>query len=988
MPINSKDISASPWPIGSIWRRWDLHVHTPLSMLGTSYPGTLWSEYVDAIEESAQDNEIAVIGVTDYMTIDGYEKLLGEKRQNSRLESVSLLIPNIEFRMLPSTADGKALNLHLLIDPSETDHVQRIKDALKNLRIEYDGHTYGCFREDLVKFGKAQNPSLDGDEAYRFGIEQFKPDKTVIKAWLGNERWMRSNSLVGVANGKDGISGLPLDGFGATRDEILKLCDFVFSGNPSDRKHYLGQKSGTPPSEIIRQYRSLKPCLHGSDAHKQERLFKPDNDRFCWIKSDPTFHGLRQVLWEPEQRVHIGEFPPQHSDKSQVISRISISGDRNWFEIKQVELNPALVTVIGEKGSGKTAIADMIAFASGVPLDPDSQSSFINKGAVHLDGVDVVLNWDNGETTKASLPDTPLDVGRPRVRYLSQDFVERLCSADHQGIELQRAIEEVVFAKLSEVQKEGYSSFGELRNAREAASQSRRDRFRGELASLHKDVERHIKNVQERPKKVVSKNEAERKVEELKKQIPSASATVDSQVLADLETARSQMKVVEEQVSELQRTKRKIESSLESYQELRKSTTDEVKAIAKKLTGLDVHQGLEAQMQPVWNEQVLPRLKDEISRLGTLITDKTGFSLDLPPQGSLAAFKVTINELEEKLAKDEVARKRILDLQKEISNATAITERLKTEIGRIDGSITDNLLKLKKRQLSLYLEIFKVLGQDEGGLAELYSPLQDAIDLLGEDMQFRISVGYQVDKDKWLSKFNNFFDNRRAGVEKKRSDISRLIEAKVVQAWKSGDISKIEESMTEFLDTLEADSFLSEFGLPNLSLVELYDWAFSTDHITLTYKIRYGETDLEHLSPGTRGIALLVLYLLMDEDDTRPLLIDQPEGNLDNSSVFEQLVPYIQKAKMRRQVILITHNPNLVVATDAEQIIVASAKRPSTQPYPLIQYVAGALEHSIQGESMGIREAVCLFLEGGKDAFQVRENRYALEKRQATASGA
>jgi ABC-type transport system involved in cytochrome bd biosynthesis fused ATPase/permease subunit len=115
----------------------------------------------------------------------------------------------------------------------------------------------------------------------------------------------------------------------------------------------------------------------------------------------------------------------------------------------------------------------------------------------------------------------------------------------------------------------------------------------------------------------------------------------------------------------------------------------------------------------------------------------------------------------------------------------------------------------------------------------------------------------------------------------------------------------------------------------------------------------------------------------MDEDDTRPLLIDQPEGNLDNASVFKQLVPYIKKAKKRRQIILVTHNPNLVVATDAEQVVIATAERLDTQPYPRMRYDSGALEHSLVGSDLGIREAVCLLLEGGEEAFRARENRYS-----------
>lgn len=261
-------IAPSRWPRGSEWRRWDLHVHTPESRLGSPFSESTWEQFVTGVETAAAEAKISVIGVTDYMTLDGYEKLRTEWKTNSRLSTVDLLIPNIEFRMMPQTEDGKALNLHLLIDPSEADHVEKIKRALRNLKFSYDGQPYGCCRDELIAFGRAQDPRLADDEAaYTFGIRQFKPDRTAIKEWLDSEKWLRKNSLIGIANGKDGISGLPLDGFGAIRDEILKWSDFVFSGNPKDREHYLGLKAGIPKEEIIRQYRSLKPCVHGSDAH-------------------------------------------------------------------------------------------------------------------------------------------------------------------------------------------------------------------------------------------------------------------------------------------------------------------------------------------------------------------------------------------------------------------------------------------------------------------------------------------------------------------------------------------------------------------------------------------------------------------------------------------------------------------------------------------------------------------------------------------------
>ena len=93
-------ITPSSWPRGSEWRRWDLHIHTPESRLGDSFVGTSWEDYLTALEQAAAASKISVIGVTDYMTIDGYEKLYVEKSDNSRLSTVDLLIPNIEFRIM------------------------------------------------------------------------------------------------------------------------------------------------------------------------------------------------------------------------------------------------------------------------------------------------------------------------------------------------------------------------------------------------------------------------------------------------------------------------------------------------------------------------------------------------------------------------------------------------------------------------------------------------------------------------------------------------------------------------------------------------------------------------------------------------------------------------------------------------------------------------------------------------------------------------
>ena len=114
---------------------------------------------------------------------------------------------------------------------------------------------------------------------------------------------------------------------------------------------------------------------------------------------------------------------------------------------------------------------------------------------------------------------------------------------------------------------------------------------------------------------------------------------------------------------------------------------------------------------------------------------------------------------------------------------------------------------------------------------------------------------------------------------------------------------------------------------------------------------------------------MLLLYLALDDADDRPLIIDQPEENLDPKSVFDELVSLFIAAKSKRQVIMVTHNANLVINTDADQIIVADASPPLDGGLPSFNYVAGGLEDA------EIRKVVCDILEGGAKAFRERARR-------------
>ena len=126
--------------------------------------------------------------------------------------------------------------------------------------------------------------------------------------------------------------------------------------------------------EIVEKYGSLKACIHGSDYHGSKCgkvLCVPDLDRFCWVKADPTFEGFKQIIYEPEDRVFIGDEPSVlervRNNKTKYIRSLEVHNKPEqkakkgkWFEDLNIEFNSELVAIIGNKGSGKSAISDII----------------------------------------------------------------------------------------------------------------------------------------------------------------------------------------------------------------------------------------------------------------------------------------------------------------------------------------------------------------------------------------------------------------------------------------------------------------------------------------------------------------------------------------------------------------------------------------------------------------------------------------------------
>jgi len=151
-----------------------------------------------------------------------------------------------------------------------------------------------------------------------------------------------------------------------------------------------------------------------------------------------------------------------------------------------------------------------------------------------------------------------------------------------------------------------------------------------------------------------------------------------------------------------------------------------------------------------------------------------------------------------------------------------------------------------------------------------------------------------------------------------------------------------------------------------MSVEDVYRQIFALEYLQPQYTLSLGEKSLSALSPGERGALLLIFYLLVD-NSRAPVILDQPDENLDNETVFELLVPCIREAKQDRQLIVVTHNPNIAVVCDAEQIIHAAIEKGSDYR---ITYTTGAIENP------EINKHLLDVLEGTRPAFQDRDEKY------------
>jgi hypothetical protein len=485
------------FPRGSEWRRWDLQVHTPYSELNNGF-GHDFDLYAKTLLERAVDLGVAVIGVTDYFSIEGYAALRVLLADHPRLNDLLgipkadaarsiLLLPNIELRTSIIVAAGSApasrVNFHILFSDVLSPGLlqEHFLHALKfTAESSPGGHDdrLPLSRPNLEHLGrnlKQQHSQFRTQSDLHVGMMNAVVSHEDVSAVLQSQRFT-DRYLIVVPSDED-LSKCSWDGQAhLSRKLLIQKAHALFSANPNTRDFGLGKKHADVGS-FIAEFKSVKACFHGSDAHTLDDLLRPAQNRCFWVRADPTFSGLRQLLNEPESRIFIGEIPPELAQMQQSGTRYidsvrferTDSGERidGWFS-GDLLLNAGLVAIIGNKGSGKTALAETLGLLG------DSKSypyfTFLHKdrflapkgklGSLFK----ASLRWASGATHAKMLDAVPTPTSPELIKHIPQNYLETICSELRSSAEshFYRELMEVIFSHVGTAERLGKNSLSEL----------------------------------------------------------------------------------------------------------------------------------------------------------------------------------------------------------------------------------------------------------------------------------------------------------------------------------------------------------------------------------------------------------------------------------------------------------------------------------------------------------------------------------------------
>ncbi|WP_409484869.1 TrlF family AAA-like ATPase [Arsenicicoccus dermatophilus] len=920
---------------GSEWRKWDLHLHPPGTKLSDGYPKDSLDKFITHLEGS----DVFAFGITDYFSFDGFITV-----RNRYVEmypfSEKVLFPNMELRLNENVnRQGDQVDCHLILPPETSDTV-----------------LHGITGRLLTQMTDSRERRLPCSElSMKSHYESAVVSRADLRECLDHSfgpSWSESDALIVVPASNNGIRAES----GKVRkesiaDEIDKFCHAIFGGTQNVAWYLRGDRYADKDQVSL-----PKPVFACSDCHSldhvQERLGRQvkregENREVSWVKADLTYQGLLQTLIEPEERVRLQLDPPDQKEAFRVIKSVRFTAP-GVFPDSKIEFNPNLVSIIGSRSAGKSALLAYMShsvdpqytvaqqIAAGVPEGEVGPAA----GLKWADVADVTceVEWASGAET------------RGQVVYIPQNSLFRV--SERPADVTQKIVP--VLRRLAPDLVSNYEVLGAELGRIPTIIRGRVDRW----FELQDDLERLLRQNSDLGD-------------------PTAIAASRDTVAHELaEHRRSIRGLTPEQEAELRRV-RGVLSDLERQEEGQRALT------------LDLN-------------RLVDRSSDGIcSNLGEGVRVELSFNTSgLPVPGPIA-------EKIESLRRDEEARisaKIVAMIAWEIGVAESAIAEFQDLRTRVAGDNSDLIARGDgdegARVLQARIDAYeKLLGELREGESEARAIRDEQASVI-RDIEGNLTRR-QTLIDNFVSEFNQSprrIGEMSFGVE---SDFCEEDLVAASEAFNKREASRyLGGSRRECVDLREVSqnvsSFLSDVRSGLQKLRAGFDArAAAAGPLSITPKVAF-YADMEgdriggfwrsSMTPGKQ--ALFALTLIIDESpDAWPLLLDQPEDDLDSRSIYGTIVPFLLRRKRLRQIIMVSHNANLVVGADSEQLIVANRhgddrRNPEGRVF---DYLTGSLEWTAAPkgsgfvlDSGGTREHACEILDGGLEAFQKRKEKYAV----------
>jgi len=1006
---------------GSEWNKWDLHIHTPKSIV-QDYGGDTdeaWEKFIEDLEKLP--TEYKVIGINDYIFLDGYKKVL-EFKENGRLQNINLVLPVIELRvnLFASIGDEawKKINLHIIFsnnispDIIEAQFLNAIQHSIK-ISPDIEGVDFKgiATKEALKDIGKKikSTASVEINESdLKVGFSNIFFDyKNVIEKTQG---FFKGNCLTAV--GKSEWEAMRWEGSAALKKDLINDANFSFISlaKPVDHIKHL--------NALLKQnVRSM--LLDCSDSHTFSTQKNKDRigNSFTWLKADTTFEGLKQVS-NDKSRIFIGDQPPLlarlESNKTKFIKSLNIKKiegstfNETWFDNFNLTLNPSMVAIIGNKGNGKSAIADTIGLVGNSPnfsfFSFLTENKFRKKKPLNKsEHFEASITWEDDTIDNKLLSENPSITSVEKIKYIPQGFLERLCNEEVDDFE--NELRKAIFSHLPDAEKFGKGDLNELIEYKTKILYDEIDILKKEIKSDNKSISELEKkqtdefrgHIDEKLKEKNNELKVHESIKPTKIDPPSDPIIIlqNKNVSDQIEIKRNELKVIDEDINE--------------KQIIAKSYILEIEDFDRVLQNIDI---FESQFEKLKTEikPTLSKFKFDLNEIIGLSINKSTIdeyiknrrkqleeiTIELGNINSLGLFfqRATlsneIKELQDNLDKYSKGYQKYIDDLKnwEDKRSTIIgakdkddtIEFLNAQISYLENSLYGEIEVLHKDRMEKVKSLFSKKERVISLYKSLFRPVSEFISNYGDSLKhynIQLDVDYKIN-----GLMEKFFDQISLGAKGSfignpdGSERFKQILEKHELKHEKGIVSFLSEVLNNLKfdqreDFKDEKREIEKQLKKGYSANDLYNFLFSLDYLEPEYKLKLGDKAISELSPGERGALLLIFYLTLDKNDI-PLVIDQPEENLDNQSVFTILVKFILEAKNKRQIIIITHNPNLAVACNAEQIVYLNINKLNGNE---VQFISGSLENKI------INDAVIDILEGTIPALNTRTNTYKVFSR-------